>query len=83
MIKKIHFNFTDCCNYHCFYCINSSGNSPIIPIDVDKIVRFFDESGYSWIIELSGGEPFVIPNFIELCQKLTLKHKIIILTNFQ
>ncbi len=46
-----------------------------------KAKEFFDKTGYRWLIVLSGGEPFVYPNFIELVEALGEKHQIIIGTN--
>lgn len=42
---------------------------------------FFDSTGLIWLLHLTGGEPFIYPHFIELCQLLTEKHYISINSN--
>jgi len=43
--------------------------------------EYFDNTGFKWLIVLSGGEPFVYPKFIELVEALGEKHQVIIGTN--
>jgi len=72
------------CNINCPYCFQPKkdrNNSRDILLDVNKIVKKFDNSGMIWLVFLSGGEPFLHPNFIELCQELTKEHYIAIETN--
>lgn len=74
------------CNFSCPYCFfsadsrlkdsNFTGHE-----NIEQIVDFFDKSGKTWLIHMSGGEPFIHPRFVELCQKLTKKHYISINTN--
>jgi len=47
----------------------------------DEIARSFDETGLTWWIGISGGEPFLYPGLTELVEKLTRNHLVHIDTN--
>ncbi|HRZ95876.1 MAG TPA: radical SAM protein [Candidatus Moranbacteria bacterium] len=47
----------------------------------EEIGKFFDETGKRWYIQISGGEPFVYPKFVEIVKRLSEKHLITIGTN--
>ncbi len=70
------------CNYKCSYC--KPENIETIFISVDKWVeiwdRIYNEYG-SCHIHISGGEPFIYPNFIELVKRLSEKHTLEFSTN--
>jgi len=74
------------CNFSCDYCLNSKDltakNKKYTGHEnIEQIVDFFDKSSRTWLIHMSGGEPFTHPRFIELCSRLTKKHYISINTN--
>jgi MoaA/NifB/PqqE/SkfB family radical SAM enzyme len=74
------------CNFSCEYCFYSKDRKAKNKKyagheNIEQIVDFFDKSGRTWLIHMSGGEPFIHPRFIELCSKLTKKHYISINTN--
>jgi len=73
------------CNFSCSYCYFSQKDRRDPQLighhDIDAIVRSFDQTGRTWQIGMSGGEPFLHPRFVELCQKLTQKHTLDITTN--
>ena len=72
------------CNYQCAYCYNSGlGKKKAFRglADTKKIIESFDNTGFKWLIYMSGGEPFFFPNFIDLCRGLTKKHIIGVNTN--
>lgn len=50
-------------------------------ISPEAAKNFFDNTGHKWLIVLSGGEPFVYPEFVELVKALGEKHLVIIGTN--
>jgi glycosyltransferase involved in cell wall biosynthesis/MoaA/NifB/PqqE/SkfB family radical SAM enzyme len=50
--------------------------------DFEKLASVLDRTGKTFKIRLLGGEPFVYPNFIDLCQTLTRKHYIDVESNF-
>lgn len=71
------------CNFNCVYCISRSNvESPAVgKLPPKEIVKFFNNTGLTWLIHITGGEPFLYPNFVELCQRLTERHFININTN--
>jgi len=79
------WHLTDACNFNCVYCfpqIKAKKNSPFTRKIVTKnVVAAFDNTGKSSNINMSGGEPFLFPDFINVCIGLTQKHHIGINTN--
>ena len=72
------------CNFNCSYCFNPFRKLKKISDyskNPDKLIKSFDKTKMTWTISFSGGEPFLYPNFVNLCKKLTKKHFIIINTN--
>ena len=73
------------CNYDCSYCYfhlcrkkydpKYSGHS------VEKLRRAFDNITGTWLIHMSGGEPFFQPDLVELCRRLTKRHYVSINSN--
>jgi MoaA/NifB/PqqE/SkfB family radical SAM enzyme len=72
------------CNYRCSYCF--------FPPEMlgEKLRTFatpqewraaFDATRKVWLLHLTGGEPSIYPNFIELCQRLTEHHYISLNSN--
>jgi hypothetical protein len=50
-------------------------------IDISSLIRTLDKTNKIFKIGFSGGEPFLISNFIEACEKLTKRHYISLVTN--
>jgi MoaA/NifB/PqqE/SkfB family radical SAM enzyme len=72
------------CNYRCTYCFwdETALGAKIAPIaSVDQLAAYFDRTGLTWLLHLTGGEPFIYPDFVRLCQLLTRQHLISINTN--
>lgn len=72
------------CNYRCGYCFISRQtrqNQEYKGRDIEKIINGFNRHGLTFWIHMSGGEPFLQPNFVELCNNLTKKHYISINSN--
>ena len=77
------------CNFRCEYCFYSvfivDRKKQTINTDdeynIEKIVEGFNKTGLTWLVYISGGEPFLQPDFLELCRGLTEKHYISINTN--
>lgn len=68
------------CNFRCPYCIGSfepveAGPSP------ESARRGFDATGLTWLIHITGGEPFLLKNFYRLCRLLVERHYISVNTN--
>jgi len=91
-LNKINFklefdwHLTDLCNFNCEYChpqIRLFKNRPLpYKFSLEKVVNVFNKLDSPSHILMSGGEPFLYPNFIELCRELTMKNYITINTNF-
>lgn len=78
------------CNFDCVYCFRE-----VIDDGLDKrtedpacgkfspehIAKRFDETNRVWRINMTGGEPFLYPNFVELARVLTRRHYISVSTN--
>ena len=72
------------CNFRCEYCFwpESSLGAPIAPpAEPERLADFFDSTGLSWLLHLTGGEPFVYPRFLDLVRLLTRRHRISVNTN--
>ena len=75
------------CNFNCFYCgihghINGNprevpdllSRKPVVPIAIEKFVQAIDKTNKIFKISFAGeGEPFLIPNIVDLCIALTEK----------
>lgn len=76
------------CQYRCKYCIGAagryfdSGNSRTKSIDVISLIKTLDKSRLIYKIGLTGGEPMLVENIINVCLAVTQKHYIVINTNF-
>ena len=88
MIKKnydawLQWNVTNRCNLECEYCFSvpPKPRNDIPPIKVNELVKTLDKSGLIFRIGFTGGEPFLVPNFIETALAITDKHFISINTN--
>ena len=73
------------CNYNCSYCIS---RERLLPPGrgwsregLEKIVAFFNQRPETWRIILVGGEVTINPHFIWLCEQLTQRHGIDLVTN--
>lgn len=71
------------CDFRCPYCFcMSAWADPGDEFsDIDRIVEGFDLLDRTCYINMTGGEPFIFPDFIELCKRLTERHYIGINTN--
>ena len=71
------WNMTKRCNFRCKYCYFPHQSQPEPdPITAGEIRAFLDASGHSWVVEMSGGEPFIYPDFAGLCGSITQNHRI-------
>jgi MoaA/NifB/PqqE/SkfB family radical SAM enzyme len=74
------------CNFSCEYCFlpaaELSREHPLCGrYPAGHIARRFDDTGRSWTIFMTGGEPFVYPGFLDLCRELAKNHFLAINTN--
>jgi len=75
------------CQYACSYCVggkwrkhaynNTSGKN----IDCQPLLASLDRAGGVFRIGISGGEPLVVPHFLDIVKALTLKHYVDVNTN--
>ena len=67
------------CNYRCAYCFSDAATlgeklrSFASPLAWE---RAFNATGKTWLLHMTGGEPSLYPDFVELCRRLTDRHYI-------
>jgi len=68
----------DACNLKCLYCFGSGTAKPARAgrrrVDPARYLDFFNATGKIWRLHLTGGEPFLYPGFVELCNVLSRGH---------
>lgn len=72
------------CNYTCHYCylpVEKLREPVQVAGSVAEITNFFNGSGLTWLLHITGGEPFMYPQFVKLCQELTKEHFISLNSN--
>ncbi len=72
------------CNLNCVYCINNypnKKNAELTKIDIPALLATLERLNKTFRINFSGGEPFLIPNIIEACFRITEKHYVSFNTN--
>jgi MoaA/NifB/PqqE/SkfB family radical SAM enzyme len=71
------------CNYDCEYCFaRASTEHPMVGrISPQQYLDFFGSTGKTWLLHITGGEPFFYPDFVRLCQTLTSRHYIALNSN--
>lgn len=79
--EMITWHINDNCNFACDYCYEWVKNKTPPPINVSKLSEGLTTLGKDWIFLLTGGEPFLEPNFVEICQEISKNHLIAINTN--
>lgn len=83
---EFDWHLTNRCNFDCVYChpqIKRVLNTPNRHNYSNKhILKAYDSLGKICCIHMSGGEPFLFPDFVGFCKKLTEKNYISINTNF-
>ncbi len=72
------------CNYRCKYCFStpaSLGEKLRTHGSARQWRAALDATGLVWLLHMTGGEPSIYPNFVELCELLTERHYISINSN--
>ncbi|MCP5063559.1 MAG: radical SAM protein [Ignavibacteriae bacterium] len=74
----LHWDVTKRCNLDCEYCFGkiTDTSMKVHSIDIMKLISNLDKTGKTFRISFTGGEPTLVPNFIEASQKITEKHYI-------
>jgi MoaA/NifB/PqqE/SkfB family radical SAM enzyme len=80
---RINWEITQSCNFSCSYCINrfADKSTELRVHSPEEIRSFFDKTGVSWLILITGGEPFTYPGFIDVCKELEKNNYLQITTN--
>ncbi len=86
-IPSVEWELTTRCNYNCSYCTQRSyaalhwGDCP--DHVVDAVLSLLRTRPGSWLVKLSGGEPFLHPRFLEVAGAIAaMGHRIGTTTNF-
>lgn len=72
------------CNFRCSYCFSSASDlsSKInvygTPADWKEVFKII---GKTWLLHITGGEPGLYPDFVELCDQLSQDHYLSITSN--
>lgn len=80
--KIIYVEVTQKCNLQCIHCFNNSGPNHKLPklVYFESVLRKVEQLNVKEIV-LSGGEPFVHPNILEIINMFAEKYSVKILTN--
>lgn len=90
-LDELYFQKNEClmtwqinnlCNYNCTYCGHFVKDDPdVYKYSPEHIMECFNRKGRIWHIIITGGEPFLYKNIIELTKLLTSRHFISVNTN--
>ncbi len=74
---------TTACNFNCYYCLVTGDSQTKVKIHgtSSEWKEGFDKTGKVWLIHITGGEPTLYPEFIDLCQGLLETHYVSLNTN--
>jgi sulfatase maturation enzyme AslB (radical SAM superfamily) len=81
---EVQWLINDVCNFSCEYCWlqrEPKVNRSLGLRDMQRVIEGFNNKGFTWLVHMSGGEPFLFPNFVELCRGLIKNHFISVNTN--
>ncbi len=79
----LHWDVTKRCNLDCEYCFGKITDTriKIHSIKINELLSTLERTGKTFRISFTGGEPTLVPNFIEACKAITTKHYISFNTN--
>lgn len=79
----IRWVINDICNFKCDYCFfkGQLNKQSLKPIDINKLSDGLSELKGDWHFHISGGEPMLEKNIIDICKVITQKHYISLNTN--
>lgn len=72
----LHWDVTKRCNIDCEYCFGkiTNVNVKVHSIKIKEFLTTLDKTNLTFRISFTGGEPTLVPNFIETCIAVTEKH---------
>lgn len=81
--RWLHWNITRFCNLSCEYCFSHSPykTGEIVKIDSERVLENLDKFNEIFRISFTGGEPFLIKDFVQFCSKISEKHYLSFNTN--
>ena len=80
--NQVSWQISEICNFHCDYCGVWKGDQHALkPIDMVKLSESLDYLKGDWHFNISGGEPFLEKNFVDICKEITKKHHMSLITN--
>ncbi len=84
MENKMCWHINDFCNFKCEYCFfpyYEKETEGVGRLNPQEILNAFNRTEKQWHLYISGGEPLLYPNFIELVNTIKPYHPIQISTN--
>ncbi len=82
---EVSWVITGTCNFSCHYCSTEKEfleyNDRQASEVAQKLISILDQTDKEWHVVITGGEPFVVRNFHEICHQITQNHLITIDTN--
>jgi len=72
------------CNYRCSYCFYGEpvlGKKLAVRASPATWREALAETGHTWLLHITGGEPSIYPGFVNLCEEITGNHLISLNTN--
>jgi MoaA/NifB/PqqE/SkfB family radical SAM enzyme len=78
------WHLLETCNYRCGYCFfgaETLGSKLRTFASPQGWKSAFDATGDIWLLHMTGGEPSIYPDFVELCESLSERHYISINSN--
>lgn len=78
---KLTYAVTYWCNYRCKTC-NIWQRKPVNELKFEEIEKFFTRNNFFQWLHLTGGEPFLRKDFIDICESIVRTNKDLILLNF-
>ncbi len=90
----LHWRLTLSCNLSCPYCLTRRETQYPFPfhflrkklpapkkIDIPALMATLEKASRTFLISFTGGEPFLVPNFVEACVAITRRHHVGVNTN--
>ncbi len=81
---QLTWSLSDRCNLNCVYCCNvypDKKHAACEQIDIPALLKALEQTGKIFRIHFVGGEPFLVPNIVEACAKITERHYVSFSTN--
>ena len=80
---EAHWIINLICNYDCEYCFSRAPQDPDLvgKLTPQAYLDFFDSTGKTWLLHITGGEPLAYRGLAELCATLTRRHLISLNSN--